>query len=255
MGHPIQGSKEAHLIDAGHTSLAMELRVLEEHSTDRTSILVPAWLAEVREMRGRVLYDRGRRPSFLKANGNFEDVDEFDLNAYHVIALSKGRPVGCARLVPLASIQSGVVSSAIGEELITTLLHELGTTRERVCEASRWVVVPEFRGELGSRMVAASWAVARWLSMEIAFVMAGTRQKQDLALARMGARPVTAVPLLGSEVFDDELRLLYFDVSHPAESMRKRMDEEAAALDLAGCVTRPSLHQGERIELCRGSSR
>ena len=60
--------------------------------------------------------------------------------------------------------------------------------------------------------------MARWLCMEVAFVMAGTRQKQDLALTRMGARPLNAVPFVRSEVFDDELRLMYFDVLRPLNS-------------------------------------
>lgn len=153
--------------------------------------------------------------------------------------------MGCARVAPLASIRSGVVPSTIGEELIATLLHELGTTQERACEASRWIVVPEFRGELGSRIVAASWAVARWLSMKVAFVMAGTRQKQDLVLVRLGARPVNAVPPVRSAVFDDELRLLYFDVLRPCEVMRRQMDEAAVALNLVGCMTRSPMDESK----------
>jgi Acetyltransferase (GNAT) domain len=231
----IPGSKAVDLFNAsGRTWPDMELRFPDEHGADQGSISASAWLAELREMRGRVFYDQGRRPSFVKTNGDFEDADEADLDAYHVIARSQGQSVGCARVAPLANIRCGLVSSAIGEERVITLLRELGTTRERACEASRWVVVPEFRGELGPRIVAASWAVARWLDMDVAFVMAGTRQKQDMALARMGARPVNAVPLLRSEVFDDELRLLYFDVLRPSEVVRLQIDEATAALDLLG---------------------
>jgi hypothetical protein len=73
--------------------------------------------------------------------------------------------------------------------------------------------------------------------MDIAFVMAGTRQKQDLALIRMGARPVSDIPLVRSEVFDDELRLLCFDVPQPSQSMRNQMDEAADALHLASLAS------------------
>jgi hypothetical protein len=230
-------------------SLPIELRFLDEHGVGQTSIMPPAWLAEVREMRGRVIYDQGHRPSFQRINGSFEDADQVDLKAYHLVARSQGRPVGCARVARLASIRSGVVSSAIGEERITTLLRELGTTREQACEASRWVVAPEFRGELGRRIVAASGAVARWLSMEVAFVMAGTHQKQDLALARMGARPVNAVPLVRSEVFDDELRLMYFDVLRPCQFMCRQMDEAEVALNLVSCTTRSPRPAEQQLSL------
>ena len=68
--------------------------------------------------------------------------------------------------------------------------------------------------------------------------MAGTRQKQDLALTRMGARPLNAVPFVRSEVFDDDLRLMYFDVLRPPQFMRRHIDEAAEALNLFGFMTR-----------------
>jgi len=217
---------------AGRTSLGMELRFLDEHGADRTSTSPPAWLSEVREMRGRVFYDQGRRPFFRFADGSFHDSDPADLHAYHVIARSQGHAVGCARVMPLA-VELGFLSFTIGVERFDRILRDLGTTQERACEAGRWAVVREWRGGLGHRIVAASWAVARWLGFDVAFVLAFTCEKQDLALIRFGARPITGLPLFPSGISDDELRLLYFDVSHPAESMRKQMDDVAAALNLS----------------------
>jgi hypothetical protein len=202
-----------------------------------------AWLAEVAEMRGCVLYQQGRRPSFLRSDGSFDDADPIDLNAYHILARLQGRLVGCARIVLLKDIESAAVSSTIGELWFRDILRDLGTTRERACEASRWTVVPECRGELGRRLVVTSWAVARWLDVEVAFVLAGTRQKQDLALIRMGARAIHGLPLFPSDIFDDELRLLYFDVLHPSQSMLRQMFEAAALLNPA-CVVSPNASAG-----------
>jgi hypothetical protein len=126
-----------------------------------------------------------------------------------------------------------MVSSSLGEARLESLLRDMRTTREHACEASRWAVLPEFRGDLGPRLVAATWAVGRWLSMEIGFVMAITQQKQDLALIRMGGRPVTGFPPVRSPITDDELRLLCFNVPQPPPSMRQHMDEAAAALQLS----------------------
>ena len=109
--------------------------------------------------------------------------------------------------------------------------------RERTGEASRWLVAPEYRGKLGPRVVATTWAVAQWLNIEIGFVVAGTRQKQDVALMRMGAQAVPGLPLFPSETFDDDLHLLYFDVFHPSESMGKRMQEAATDLGLESRVS------------------
>jgi hypothetical protein len=218
--------------------VSLELQSSDQKLADDSSTASSsAWLAEVCEMRGRVCYDGGHRPSFQKADGSFNDFDLVDLCAYHVVARSGDRVVGCARVVPLEKIRSGVVSSFIGEERFASLLRGMGMSRERVCEASRWVVLPEFRGELGRRLVAAIWAVTRWLLMEGVFVMAGTRQKQDLALIRMGARPVSEVQLAPSQVFDDELRLLFFDVLQPPESMRRRIDSAGVALRLPRLVS------------------
>jgi hypothetical protein len=40
------------------------------------------WLEEISELRGRVLYEDGRRPAFRLANGHFADPDSLDLHAY-----------------------------------------------------------------------------------------------------------------------------------------------------------------------------
>jgi Acetyltransferase (GNAT) domain len=192
------------------------------------------WLTELREMRGAVLYNNGRRPHFRKGNGSFDDPDPIDLQAYHILAYSRGRLAGCARVALLTDIQSGPIASVIGAQRFDRILWDLATTRERACEASRWIVTPDCRGRLGPQIVAASWALARWLSVEIAFVLAGTRDKQDVALVRMGARAISGLPVFPATLFDDELRLLYFNVMHPSEPMQRQMNEAAAALNLEG---------------------
>jgi hypothetical protein len=150
--------------------------------------------------------------------------------------------------VTLANVQSCVIGSTIGAKRFHRILRDLGTTRERACEAARWIVVPECRGRVGARIVAASWAVARWLSVDIAFVLAGTRQKQDLALIRLGARAIAGLPLFPSQIFDDDLRLLYFDVLHPSGWMGKQMLGTAVALRLEHVLPPcfPSDRDGER---------
>jgi hypothetical protein len=134
-------------------------------------------------------------------------------------------------VVPLRDVDCSSVSSIVGEKRFEGLLRDLGTTREQTCECSRWIVVPEHRGELGRQIVAAAWAVCRRLSAKFAFVLAGTHQKQDLALIRMGARAVPVLPLFPSKAFDDDLRLLYFDVIHPPSAMERRIIEAEALLN------------------------
>jgi hypothetical protein len=201
--------------------IAMELRI------PSNEVPPGGWLQELREMRGRICYAAARHPSFLMPDGSFCDSDPADLEAFHVIARSGGRAVGCARVLPLANAHSSMISTAIGGDRLESVLKALGTTSNKVCEASRWIVLPEFRGQLGRRLVAASWAVARWLSMEWAFVLACTRDCQDRALIHMGACPVRGIPLIPSRAFDDNLRLLHFDVLHPSDEMRRQLDAAA----------------------------
>jgi len=134
--------------------------------------------------------------------------------------------------MPLANANYSMIVSTLGGHRFDAVLRALGAARDRVGEASRWAVLPEFRGQLGRSLVAASWAAARSLSIEWAFRPCRYTRPPDMALIHMGARPVSNIPLISSSMFDDELRLLYFDVSYPSEQMRRQMDEAALALKL-----------------------
>ena len=128
--------------------------------------------------------------------------------------------------------QPSTLLSTIGEDRFDEIRSRIGSTRTRSCEASRWLVVPECRKGLGPEIVAASGAIAQWLSLQTVFVLAGTRQKQDRALIRMGARPAPALPPFPSEIFDDDLRVLYFRVFDPSEWMTKQIIKMTSMLKL-----------------------
>ena len=223
-----------HIEPSMHLCFPREAQCLHrrDHQERSEGGCFPDCVAEVREMRARIFYDDGRRPFFRRKEGNFDDPDPADMVAYHIIARWQGRAIGCARIVPPSSIQSGFIASTVGAERLEEILLELGIDRDRTCEASRWVVVPEFRGSLGSRIVAASWAVARWLCFEKAFVLACTCEKQDILLMRMGARPISGLPLFASRISHDQFRLLHFDVLNPGELMQKKIAEIATVLNI-----------------------
>lgn len=190
-----------------------------------------AWLAELTEMRGRVLYDGGRRPAFRLADGSFADPDPLDAYAYHLLARPSACLVGCCRVVPLASAQPCGTESLLGRERFNRLLLEIGATRAHTGEASRWIVVPEHRGpRVGLRLVAGMWAIFRWLGLQTVIAMVGTRDGQNRALMRIGGRPVPGLAPLPSHKFDDEILVLSFDVSRPAKSFAVLIDEMAAPL-------------------------
>ena len=221
----------------GDSSITFELKYPECRHFELTMDLAPPdWLVELRHMRGRVLYDEQLRPSFRRPDGSFDDPDPADLSAYHIIARAGRCIVGCARIVSSENIQSGFIASTLGMQQLQKIFDIVGTHRQEVCEASRWVVVPEFRGELGRRIVAASLAVGRWLSIRIAFALAATCRKQDLALIRMGARPVNGLPLFATPISYDKCCLLYFDLMHPSPGMGKQISEMTEALGLGHLI-------------------
>lgn len=210
--------------------IEMELMVVSQE--ERELGFVPDWLVELRRMRGAVLYNRGGRPSFRLSDGSFDDPDPADLEAYHIVAHQFGRPIGCARVMPLTDGRPCAISSTVGEELFDAILSQARTTRARTCEASRWIVLPDCRIGLGAQLVAASCAVVRWLRRDGAFVLTGTRRKQDYALIRLGARAFEGLPLIHPGIFNEERRLLYFDVDHPCKRIEKQIDEMTVAMKL-----------------------
>jgi hypothetical protein len=192
------------------------------------------WLKELQKMRGRVFYtERGQDGSFLSPNGEYIDADPFDSDAYHILLRAAEGPVACARVSLLQNSKPGLIATLLGREQLAQVLNCCGTTWAESCEASRWVVAPEFRNSgLGPRVVAASWALARYLELRTAFVLAGTRFGQDKMLCRMGAQPVPGIPLLPAGRIADEVRLLKFDISAPSQVTRKKIDRTQTSTPL-----------------------
>lgn len=190
-------------------------------------------LGELSEMRGRSLYAGGRRPAFRLDDEAFADPDHLDPYAYQVLALRAGYVVGCCRLVPLVSVSTCGVEALLGREWFNQMLSDLNTKLYQTCEVSRLVVVPEHRnGILGLRLGAGIWATARWLGLCTLIAAVGTREHQDLIYMRAGGRPVPGLGLFPSELFDDNLRIFYFDISRPAKTLRPLIDEMTVVMKL-----------------------
>ena len=192
------------------------------------------WLKEVRKMRGRVIYlERGRDSSFLSQEGDFIDADPFDGDCYHVLLRAAESLVACARVSLVGADKSGMMTTFLGKEAFEQVLNRIGTTWTETCEASRWMVSPEYRNlGLGPRVVAAAWALAKSLGLRTAFVLAGTRHGQDRQLCRMGAQPVPGFPVFPAGHIADDIRLLKFDIAIPAEVTRKKIERARMPIPL-----------------------
>jgi hypothetical protein len=172
-------------------------------------------------MRGRIIFDHGHRPAFRRADGTFADPDSVDAFGFHVTARVSGKLVGCVRLVRYADARTGFTQSLLGGSRLEEVLHGLGSSTECSGESGRWIVDPDHRGKtLGGELMAGVYAAARWLELRIILGWAGTHDRQDRALMSMGWRPVAGFETFPAPRFDDDVRLLAFDVNRikPAQA-------------------------------------
>jgi GNAT superfamily N-acetyltransferase len=168
------------------------------------------WLAELRSVRARVLYDGGRRPGFRAVDGRHRDPDPVDLHAYHILVRRGDELLGAIRLLPLISGQPGTLERLLGTERLERVIADLGAGRSQAVEAGGWVVVPPARGTgVGKRLLTATVALSWHLGARLWLGAAGTRDGQDRILARLGVRFVPDRDTLPLPGYADEVRLVY----------------------------------------------
>lgn len=203
----------------------------------------PGWMDEISELRGRVLYEGGRRPEFRRSDGQFADRDPLDPHAFHITARSCDQLVGCVRLFRPIEGRTCLTERLVGAERFEAMLRTLGSRRDEAVEASRWVVDPDHRSRsLGSQLATGAIAAARAFGFGLLFCSAGTRGRQDLMLTRLGLLPFGNMPLFPDVKFDDELRVMYVFPDRSPPGMCDSMGLMAAELGLdppggMGCGT------------------
>jgi predicted GNAT family N-acyltransferase len=200
---------------------------------------IPDWVEDVRALRGSVLYSDGRRPQFKTADGRCYDPDPIDLHAYHVLAYSGHQLVGCVRVYPLVSDAACCATEAIlGKKRFAEMLLELGAQRTTTVEIGRWVVHPEHRKSgAGVWLAAGAATLAKRLGFQIAVCSAGTADKQDRILARMGMKTLPTVGVLKSDAYADRVSVMYVHVQNL--KFVRIMDQMAETLGLNYEAARP----------------
>lgn len=197
-------------------SLSWQVRLPPGTQKNEAPASIPDWLEDLRSLRGSVLYAEGRRSQFKIAEGRCYDPDPIDLHAYHVLAYHDHQLVGCARVYPLASETACCTTEAIlGKKAFAEMLLELGAQRTITVEIGRWVVHPEHRkGVLGVQLAAGAATLAKRLGFQIAVCTAGTADRQDRILTRMGLKAVPTVDVLKCDAYTDWVRVMYFHIQN-----------------------------------------
>jgi N-acyl-L-homoserine lactone synthetase len=228
--------------DARSLSLSWHLRPPlqgRSYCPDRT---LPDWLKEVRSLRGSVLFDNGRRRHFRTEEGHLFDADPIDLSAYHILAYDAMKLVGCVRVYRLVSNGfSCVTEQVLGEKTFSELLHKLGAQRTETVEIGRWIVHPAYRasGRPAVQLAAASAALATTLwnaslvQRGIVVCSAGTDDRQDLMLARIGLEAVPTTDPIKCDEFKDNVRVMYcINTQQLNPRFLRIMDEMAKTIGL-----------------------
>jgi len=169
-------------------------------------------LDSVRELRARILFDRGRRPAFLGPQGVHADAQDLDHGAWHFIARREpnGPPLGYVRLCP-AQIGDLFQSRAfMGPEAYERLLAAEGYPVSSVFEHSRLVVEHRAR-KLGLGVYLNAWAIAaaHELGAQAMIGTSGTKDGQDLFHARFGFLPVPGTRRYVEQYTEDVVILLH----------------------------------------------
>jgi N-acyl-L-homoserine lactone synthetase len=190
-------------------------------------------LNDISELRGRVLYDNGRRPAFRLKTGRFSDSDPLDPHAFHIIARNNSNSVGCVRNVPLTDGITCLTERLLGQTRFAKMLATFGVKRKQVVESSRWMLDPNFRNSgIGASLAAGSVAVAHNFNFELLICSVGTRDKQDKLLSRLGLRRVPDIPLIPVAQYNDELCVMFIQPHSPPPHLKKLMDEMDVELNL-----------------------
>jgi hypothetical protein len=178
------------------------------------------WLHDVASLRGKVLYENGRRPAFRRADGHFLDVDPIDAHAHHILTYHGTRLVGCVRVYRLSPYgPPSVAERVLGESKFSKMLQKLDAQRDEIVEIGRWIVDPDYRTtnfhlNISLQLAAASGAVARAMGRSTphqrGFVIcaAGTEDRQDAILKRIGLTPVPGVDSIDCPDYRDRLSIL-----------------------------------------------
>ena len=171
------------------------------------------WLAELWNMRGRIIYQNGYRPSFRSPDGRFSDEDPLDAFSFHVTARLDGKLVGCVRLVRYTDAPTTWAQSVLGKSQVQEVVNSLESSLGNAGECGRWIVEPEERGKhLGRYLMSGVYATARAFNVKTILGLSGTHERQDLAFMSMGWKRVEGFPLIPAPKFNDDLRFIYFDV-------------------------------------------
>lgn len=192
----------------------------------------PTTAAQIAELRGRILFEAGRRPSFRTPDGRYDDPDPLDCHAFLIGVRNGGELIGCIRTNPTSMSPPSSMASVLGAERLDHVLQSLSVEPSECWDGGRWAVDPaQRRATVGGELACAAMAVARYLGARRLVGVAGLRGRQAERLISLGARYVAACPTVEARAWDDELRVVVFDLDRIHPDVRAAVDATTRLLD------------------------
>jgi hypothetical protein len=199
-------------------------------------------MAELQRLRGRVYLGDGaiQATQVTRDGRHWQPADE---RSWHVLALSEGRVIGCARYhehpntisferlgVRLSSLGScaewrGRLKAAVDSELAQARRDDLNYV-----EAGGWAIAQEHRGSReGLRIALATYGLAQLLGGCIGITTATARHGSADILCRLGGNPLEAegetLPVYFDAQYGCDMEILRFDSRLPAPRYRSWVNE------------------------------
>ncbi|WP_354382106.1 ThiF family adenylyltransferase [Streptomyces sp. PvR034] len=169
-------------------------------------------IGRIRELRARILFDRGRRPDFRTSDGGYADDQALDFGAWHFIGRrdADGPPLGYVRLSTPETGDLFQTRAYLGAERYEDVLREYGLGVAETFEHSRLVVEHQARKlGLGVHLNAFAIGAARHLGAKAMIGTSGTADGQDRFHERFGFRPVPGTRRYVARYTEDVLIMLY----------------------------------------------
>ncbi|MFJ7206594.1 ThiF family adenylyltransferase [Streptomyces sp. NPDC098789] len=169
-------------------------------------------IGRIRELRARILFDRGRRPDFRTSDGGYADDQALDFGAWHFIGRrdADGPPLGYVRLSTPETGDLFQTRAYLGAERYEDVLREYGLGIAETFEHSRLVVEHQARKlGLGVHLNAFAIGAARHLGAKAMIGTSGTADGQDRFHERFGFRPVPGTRRYVARYTEDVQIMLY----------------------------------------------
>ncbi len=172
------------------------------------------WKEELSDFRGRMLFEYSGLSQFQVAPGNFQDWEDIDEWADHIVGKINGHIAGCIRLLaPIGEFPSSFFNSSYPPGVASEALRQMGMNPGITGEVGRWFSKSELqRHGLGVRLVAASIALAAEFNLDYLVALFGTRTEQNRAMLKYGVQPFPNLATTYSNLVSELLQPLYLKI-------------------------------------------